>query len=30
MNKPWFIPPIVLPILFGLGLVVLMAVRAFS
>ena len=30
MNKTWFVPPIVIPIVLGLGLVVLMAVRTFS
>jgi hypothetical protein len=30
MNKTYFVPPIVIPIVLGLGLVVLMAVRVFS
>jgi hypothetical protein len=30
MNKTWFVPPIVIPVVLGLGLVVLMAVRTFS
>jgi hypothetical protein len=29
MNKTWFVPPIVFPIVLGLGLLVLMSVRAF-
>jgi len=30
MNKTWFVPPIVVPILIGLGLAALIAVRAFQ
>jgi hypothetical protein len=30
MNTTWFIPPIVIPILIGLGLVALIAARAFQ
>lgn len=30
MNKTWFVPPIVIPIVLGLGLAVLIAVRAFQ
>jgi hypothetical protein len=30
MNKTWFIPPIVIPILMGLGLAALIAFRALS
>jgi hypothetical protein len=30
MNKNWFVPPIVIPIAFGLGLAVLIAIRAFQ
>jgi hypothetical protein len=30
MNKTWFIPPIVIPILIGLALVALFAVRGFD
>jgi hypothetical protein len=30
MNKTWFVPPIVVPILIGLGLAVLLAVRSFQ
>jgi hypothetical protein len=30
MNKTWFIPPIVIPILFGLGLAALIAFRALA
>jgi hypothetical protein len=28
MSKTWFVPPIVIPTLLGLGLAVLLAVRA--
>jgi hypothetical protein len=30
MNKTWFVPPIVIPALIGLGLVALIAFRALS
>ena len=30
MNKTWFVPPIITPILIGLSLAVLIAVRAFQ
>jgi hypothetical protein len=30
MSKTWFVPPIVVPILIGLGLAALIAVRAFQ
>lgn len=30
MNKTWFIPPIVIPVLMGLGLAALIAFRALS
>jgi hypothetical protein len=30
MNKTWFVPPIVIPVVLGLGLAVLTAFRAFS
>jgi hypothetical protein len=30
MNKTWIVPPIVIPVLMGLGLAVLIAFRAFS
>jgi hypothetical protein len=30
MNETWFIPPIVIPILMGLGLAALIAFRAFA
>jgi hypothetical protein len=30
MNKTWFIPPIVIPVLIGLGLAALIAFRALS
>jgi hypothetical protein len=29
MNRTWFVPPIVIPVVLGLGLMVLMSVRAF-
>ena len=30
MSKTWFVPPIVIPLLLGVGLAVLIAVRAFQ
>jgi hypothetical protein len=30
MSKTWFVPPIVIPVLLGLGLVVLVATRVFQ
>lgn len=30
MNKTWFIPPVVIPILMGLGLTALIAFRALA
>jgi hypothetical protein len=30
MKQTWFIPPIVIPTVLGLGLVVVIAVRAFQ
>ena len=30
MNKTWFIPPVVIPILMGLGLAALLAYRALA
>jgi hypothetical protein len=30
MNKTWFVPPIVIPVLLGLGLAALIAFRALS
>jgi hypothetical protein len=30
MGKTWFVPPIIIPIVLGLGLAVLIAVRAFQ
>jgi hypothetical protein len=30
MNKTWFVPPIVIPVLMGLGLAALIAFRALA
>lgn len=30
MNKTWFIPPVVIPVLMGLGLAALIAFRALA
>ena len=30
MNKTWFVPPVVIPILIGLSLAALIALRAFQ
>jgi len=30
MNKTWFVPPVVIPILMGLGLAALIAFRALA
>ena len=30
MSKTWFVPPIVIPVLIGLGLAALIAFRAFA